>query len=118
MKTILAILLATAFTAFAEVPKGVDKKWDNTLTVRLVKTSPVEVSIHAIAPPGGKLTVVWGSHPKHRRTLEAGQTETWIVSTRREYKVTAIYNERVLDTEAWNRKSGLGKSSLDTGGGL
>ena len=118
MKALLT-LLALASLTMAEVPKGVDKKWDRTLTVTLVtsgsKGSESKIRFTAIAPDGGDLTVKLDGR---KWVVPAGETLTEVVIATKKYTVVAYYNGRVLDTESWNRKTGLGVSKLDTGKGL
>ena len=111
--TLLALLALTAAT-FAEVPKGVDRKWDSTLTVRLVKVQkgnkPSTISVTATAPKGGDLIITGAG----KYTVKAGTTDTRKVQCGKDYLVKAAYKGRLLDSESNRRKTGLGKSRLDS----
>jgi hypothetical protein len=117
MKQIL-ILIVLCLPALGDVPKGIDSKWDRTLTVVPVRTgkgNTMDVKVTATAPPGGPIYV---SGTGGSMVVPAGKTVVKRVKVPKDYIIVAKYKGRVLDFESNRRKTGLGHSALDKGGKL
>ena len=124
MKTLIAIIIGITSIASiqAEVPRGVDKKWDSTLTCRVVGTKNKDtngrrvtlkiVEVTGKAPSAGPIKVTGPNFTRFE--VPAGKTITKRVTTVTNYEFRATYNGKLLDVETDKNKTGLGSSSLGT----
>ena len=102
MKTKLAALLAVIATASAEPVPNQDKL--TTRAVGMGKTKIIEITGKADAEP---LTVIWGTGKDQRMAIPPGESKTRKVRMGGTYKVTAMEDGAVVDTETNTRKTGI-----------
>ena len=102
MKTTIIAALAAIATVSAEPVPNQDKL--TTRAVGMGKTKIIEITGKADTDP---LTVIWGTGKDQRMTIPPGESKTRKVTLSGTYKVTAMEDGSVVDTETNTRKTGI-----------